>query len=206
MGMATTRTYAGRTADDRRQARRVELIEAAIGLMSEHGVGGLTVRDVASAAGVSPRYIYESFDDLDDLRARTFDHTASEVVSAALDAVTAAAPALAARVEALLTTLLTYADEHPGQASLVLTDSFGDPTLAARRREMSRSFASAFGLFVRLHLPEPISEARLELATTMLVGATAEVVVARLHDGAPAFSPETVTDMRDLFLAMLSAV
>lgn len=201
-----SRTYAGTSADDRQQARRSGLIEAAITLMDEHGVGRLTVRDVAAAAGVSPRYVYESFGGLEDLRGRAFDHTANEVVTLALGAVTSARPTLRDRTEALLTVLLTYADDHPSRVALVLTDAFGDPALSARRHEMSKSFANAFGHFVRLHYTAPVSDARLELATTMLVGATAEVIVARQHDGQRVFTPDLVSDMRDLFLALLSSV
>ncbi len=61
------RPYNGLAADARREQRRSRLVAAAVDLVGDVGVRGLTVGEVARRAGVSKRYFYESFDSLDTL-------------------------------------------------------------------------------------------------------------------------------------------
>lgn len=199
----TSRTYAGSSAEERRGSRRAELIEAAVDLMVEEGVGSLTVRGVAAAAGLSPRYLYESFDGLNALRLAAFDDTLVRVLERSAAAVQAAEPDLPSRVGAILDSLLGFARDHSNRARLILTVALGDPALAARRRAMTRQFAAGFAVFVRAQLPDEVPNDRIALAARMLVGATAEVVVAGLEDGGDALNPGVASAMRDLALDLL---
>lgn len=51
----------------KRTARKAQLVEAALGLIQEHGFDGLRLRDVAEVAGVSTGTIHYYFEDLDGL-------------------------------------------------------------------------------------------------------------------------------------------
>jgi AcrR family transcriptional regulator len=50
---------------ERREATRVEILEAAQALMREHGVAGLSLRDVAQKVGMRPQSLYSYFDSKD---------------------------------------------------------------------------------------------------------------------------------------------
>lgn len=66
MGQAT-RTYRGRSAEERTAERRKQLIEAGLELFGTHGVAATRVDDVCAAAGLTKRYFYESFASLEEL-------------------------------------------------------------------------------------------------------------------------------------------
>ncbi|HEY4455906.1 MAG TPA: TetR/AcrR family transcriptional regulator, partial [Pseudonocardiaceae bacterium] len=85
--MSGERTYGGASAQQRHDERRERLIRAVFDLLATDGTVGLTIRKVAATAGVSPRYVYEDFTDLDDLRCSTFDSAAEEIAGLVLDAV-----------------------------------------------------------------------------------------------------------------------
>lgn len=61
------RDYAGQSAQDRTAARRARLIEAGIRVFGQQGFRSATVRGLCSAAGLTDRYFYESFDNLEAL-------------------------------------------------------------------------------------------------------------------------------------------
>src|SRR5712691_7879839 len=81
-----TRPYRGVAAADRVAARRAALIDAALEVFAADGWAALSARRVSEQAGLTRRYFYESFDDIDDLIAAAFERISSE----ARDAVRAA--------------------------------------------------------------------------------------------------------------------
>src|SRR6266481_4648742 len=68
------RPYAGQLAHERKQARRATLVEAGLELLGTHGVNATTVRAVLQKTGLSQRYFYESFANIDELLIGVFDH------------------------------------------------------------------------------------------------------------------------------------
>ena len=65
--MTVTRRYRGVSAADRTQARRARLTEAFLDVVLEEGALNATVDKVCGAAGLTKRYFYENFNDLDQL-------------------------------------------------------------------------------------------------------------------------------------------
>ena len=93
--MATERTYAGRSAQERRDSRRRALLDAGLELIGTQGWTQTSVRGVYQLAGVSPRFFYESFASLDALAVAVYDEIASEATA---DVIAAASTAEAATV------------------------------------------------------------------------------------------------------------
>src|SRR5688572_6780726 len=89
---APSRPYRGQPAADRRAERREKLLAAGLELLGTEGHGGTTVRGVCREAGLTPRYFYESFEDLDALLLAVFDRIVAEASATVLEAI-AAAPA-----------------------------------------------------------------------------------------------------------------
>jgi AcrR family transcriptional regulator len=87
-----TRPYRGVAAGDRIATRREALIDAALEVFAAEGWAALSARRVSEQAGLTRRYFYESFDDIDGLIAAAFEQISSE----ARDAVRAAVAGRAA--------------------------------------------------------------------------------------------------------------
>jgi AcrR family transcriptional regulator len=97
------RPYRGVAADDRIASRRDALIDAALEVFAAEGWSALSARRVCEQAGLTRRYFYESFDDIDALTAATFQRIAGEVFAAVLAATSdraATVPELARRAVA----------------------------------------------------------------------------------------------------------
>jgi len=73
------RPYRGVAADDRIAARRSALMDAALEVFAADGWAALSARRVCEQAGLTRRYFYESFDDIDALIGAVFDRVADEV-------------------------------------------------------------------------------------------------------------------------------
>jgi AcrR family transcriptional regulator len=71
--MVATRAYRGVPADERREVRRQALIETALDCLHADGLAGVSVRSICARARLTPRYFYESFEDLDQLLVATID-------------------------------------------------------------------------------------------------------------------------------------
>lgn len=61
------RSYRGLKAEERRQLRRQQLLDAGLHVIGSKGYGGSTVKEVCREAGLSERYFYESFASKEDL-------------------------------------------------------------------------------------------------------------------------------------------
>lgn len=65
--------HRGLTADQRRELRRHQLIQAALDAIAEDGVRNLRVRAISGRARLNDRYFYESFRDCQELLLAAFD-------------------------------------------------------------------------------------------------------------------------------------
>lgn len=80
MVTARTRHYGGRSAEERRLARRERLIEAAIRIYGEVGYRNATVKAVCEAAELTERYFYESFASSEALLIAAFDTVSRRLI------------------------------------------------------------------------------------------------------------------------------
>src|SRR4051794_35116389 len=121
--MAATRVYGGMTADARVEARRQRLMDAALELMGTEGWSGTSVRAVCREAGLTPRFFYESFDDLDAVAVAVFDEITVQVTAAILDAVADAPPEPAAQARAAISTFVDQLTEDPRRARVAFAEA-----------------------------------------------------------------------------------
>jgi AcrR family transcriptional regulator len=76
------RPYRGVAADDRVANRREALIDAALEVFAAEGWAALSARRVCEQAGLTRRYFYESFNDVDALVGAAFERITGEVRAA----------------------------------------------------------------------------------------------------------------------------
>lgn len=119
------RRYGGASAVERRSDRRERLIRAAIALYGEQGYRRTTVNAVCRAAGLTPRYFYEAFDNSEALLAATFHEVTDFVAARVAAAAEAAGGTRAERLEALLTAYYDLLREEPATARVFLSEMSG---------------------------------------------------------------------------------
>jgi AcrR family transcriptional regulator len=74
MDYQVTMPFRGISADDRRNDRRVRLVEAAFEIAGTEGADALGVGRVCLEAGLTKRYFYESFASLAEVQSAVVDH------------------------------------------------------------------------------------------------------------------------------------
>src|SRR3954449_12411995 len=139
--MAATRVYGGVSADERLQVRRQRLMDAALELMGTEGWSGTSVRAVCREAGLTPRFFYESFGDLDALAVAVFDEITVHATAAILDAVADAPPEPAAQAHAAIATFVDELTQDPRRARVGFAEALGNEALARRRLQAMRAMA-----------------------------------------------------------------
>ncbi len=127
--------HRGLTAEQRREQRRRQLIEAALDTIAEHGVSNLRVRAISASAGLNDRYFYESFRDCQELLIATFDDQFARALTGIMAAVASSPHELEARARAVLGFAFAFLDEDPRRSRLLIELQTAE-ALAGRRHEV----------------------------------------------------------------------
>ena len=139
---------------------RADLLDAAADLIAEHrSVDRVSLRAVATAAGVSPMAVYNHFDDKADLMVAAVDHCWDEFQRTLTEAYLAADTPFA-RLRAAGGAYVRFALEHPGKYRVL----FSDPADLPER-------------------PEPVGLSAFD----QLVEVVADILIARDDDRDPVF-------------------
>ncbi len=183
MGSVTTeRPYGGQLAHERKQARRAALIEAGLELLGTQGVNATTVRAVFREAGLSQRYFYESFANIDELLVAVFDHVMTSTITQAI----AMLPQADGNVRMVIAALVnafsaTLDDERATRVALV--EAWGSEALMRRRVDMLHFGAISLAAAVKSGADHPPDDGSVELAAFTIVGGLLESMLAWV-DGA----------------------
>lgn len=129
--------------DEHREARRAELVAAAVTAIDTHG-SLASIAEIAASAGVSKPVLYRYFSDKDDLY-RAVGQWGAEQVIERLVPVLVATGSMRERVYAGCDAYLEFLDEHP-QVFLLLVEhrSANDP-LADGKDLIAATFAKLMG-------------------------------------------------------------
>ena len=131
-----TRLWRGKGLAERTAERRQRLFAATLDLIEAHGIGGVTVRGVCAASGLTARYFYESFSDLPDLLLSLYDDLAGTAITAVAGGVTAAMEDVNDPLQSFVTAGMEYMSAHPQACRLLLIHSAGHPEMHRRRRHL----------------------------------------------------------------------
>jgi AcrR family transcriptional regulator len=133
MATAVTRPYRGVNADDRRADRRRRLLEAGLELFGTRGFAATRVRDLCAQAGLTERYFYESFKNLDDLLEAVYDLAMGEVLQRVLSVLDKPGDRRR-RVRRGVTEFLQLLTDDPRLARVVCVEALGAEGRLSRRR------------------------------------------------------------------------
>lgn len=201
MTTPATRTYRGRSADERRDDRRRRLLDAGLDLIGTEGWSATTVRAVCRRARLSARFFYESFDDLDALAVAVFDEVLGEALAEALPAMGEAADAgLEARLRAGVDALVTALTEDPRRARIAFVEALGSVPLMERRMRGMRMIADLLATEIRAAYTVPEDDAFVDLAAVALSGALTELMIVWLGGDLRMSRAQLVDDVVELLL------
>jgi AcrR family transcriptional regulator len=194
--------YAGLTAEARLGARREQLLEAGLDVLGSEGWQGTTVRGVCKRAGLTPRYFYESFEDLDALLLAVFDRIVAEATTAILSAVEAAPDDAHAKSRAAIETFVDHLTEDPRRARVAFVEALGSEQLMRRRLDTLRAFSGLVADQARdFYASPPEADRLVDLTASLLVGGVAELLITWLDGSLEGSRDELVDDLTELFVA-----
>ncbi|WP_320669327.1 TetR/AcrR family transcriptional regulator [Patulibacter defluvii] len=190
--MAGTRSYAGRSAEERQATRRRQLLDAGFALLGEQGWTSTTVRGVCQRAGLTPRFFYESFGSLDALAVAVYDEIVEQATGGLAAAVAAAGDDRAAKATAAITALLDALTEDPRRARIVFVEALGSEALTRRRMATMGELAEIIAGYGRAEYgATPEAESLVRITAALLAGGVAELLLAWL-DGSLGVDRETL--------------
>ncbi|MDO8188967.1 TetR family transcriptional regulator [Conexibacter sp. JD483] len=198
------RPYRGIPADARVAQRRARLLSAALEEIAAGGVAALSVRATCTRAGLTRRYFYESFSDLDALLVAAFDDLHREIADAIVAALAAVQGApFDARARAAIGAGLTIVLETPAKARLLVAAGGEHGALAARRADAVDAFATLVADAIATP-PGPAAPAS-PIAARMVTGGLIETVDAWLRGAVELTEQELVAEAARLASALASA-
>jgi AcrR family transcriptional regulator len=174
--VTTPRAYGGRTLDQRRDARREQLIETGLDCLQDEGLSGISVRSVCARAPLTPRYFYESFANLDELLVALVDHVGDQVLEAGTSSFDATLP-LADRTRNGIVAVYDVIRRDARHASVLLA-SAAHPAMYARQQLRFLEYTEVL-LDQLFETAEPLDRDRLRPMSLFLIGGTVELISAR---------------------------
>lgn len=198
-----TRNFRGETSDERRARRRRALLEAALDQVHAEGLQATSVRSVCARAGLTSRYFYESFPNLEALLSAALLDTADDLLAAGTAAIHRAhgEPAevrLRYGLDAAVGVLLA----DPRRAALMAALGAGDARLQRERRVMVMRVADA----IRTEPGAWEGGAGDPHATALYVaGGLVELTLAFLHGELPISQAQLVEQLAVLTLGAVGA-
>ncbi|RSM58912.1 TetR family transcriptional regulator [Amycolatopsis sp. WAC 01376] len=181
------RSWAGTTLDDRKAARREQLVDAGLDLLGTQGSAGVSVRAVCRHAKLTERYFYESFTDREELVVAVYEHIGEQARQALVDAVSDTAEP-AERAKAAVRAFVELMLDDPRKGRVLLLAPITDPALTTRGIALLPSFAE----LVSGQLSHGDAADR-QMTSIGLVGALSNVFIAYL-DGSLKVSRERLID------------
>ena len=194
-----TAVWRGIPADQRREQRRRQLLDAGFDLLGTGGWDATSVRAVCRASRLSTRYFYESFSDLDELLVAVFDEVVEDTTARIMAAVRAAPRTTRAAGRAAVETGVRLLTDDPRRARVVCIEAPGNEALVRRRLRVRRDDAHLIGALGReLTGVDPGAESLLEATATLLIGGISELLISWLDGRLPHSRDELIDDMADL--------
>lgn len=198
---STPRPYRGISAEDRRSARRRQLLDAGLEIMGTRGVERATMTAICAEAGLTERYFYESFSARDELLLAIVDEIAEQIRTAALAALRDTDGDAAAKARAAVSAFAALLTDDPRRGRAAIIESSVLPALRQRRHELFGDFAAlvvaqARVLFGDSALPSPQDE----ISALLLVGGLGELLTAWLR-GETVAGVEEIVDVATRWFA-----
>ena len=152
------RKYSGEPAEQRIKLRKQKLMNAALQLFAEGGGHALAVKVICERAGLTQRYFYESFLNVDNLLIQVYEEQSTLLETQVIKEIDFSATAQEV-LSATMATLFTLVEKNPNQARIVFPQSMHVrstmiPTLNERHQHTKQLLNHLSRPFLPRDLPE----------------------------------------------------
>jgi len=175
------------------------IYEAAVSVLAEHGVEGMTMDRVAAAADLAKGSLYSYFDDKQDLLQFVHARAIEPILTAVDEMVRAEMPATA-KLEAMLRLVFGQLARHRELFKLLLKDDvrvFLEPSARTAREIAVGQYAAVFRQGINEGRFRPLDPTQL---AEMFVGAMAELWRRSLAAGQPRQTEQVIDALLSTFL------
>lgn len=180
------RSYRGISAQQRREQRREQLLEAGLDLLGTKGWRQTTMTAVCTRAGLTERYFYESFAGRDELLLAVLDRIAVQIRDVGLGALDNTDGGPFTKAKAAISAFVDLLTGDPRIGRVAMLESASSDPLRGRRHELLREFAQLIATQARaLHGPDAQSPPHDQIAGLLLTGGIAELLMAWLAGELP---------------------
>lgn len=179
------RQYRGVSAEKRRAERRGKLLDAGKEMFGTVGYQAATVRQICTTAGLTERYFYESFKNLNELFNTVYDRELDALRIALLAAIAGAPRDIEGMTRAALQRYFSILQDDPQSARILIIEVYGTTHDMQR---LYRRGVSDFAEIIRGIIEDQFdttSDATLDagLLSTAVVGAHIHVAMRWLLGG-----------------------
>jgi AcrR family transcriptional regulator len=196
------RIYGGVNQEQRVASRRAALIASALELLGTEGLTGTSVRAVCASAGLTARYFYESFENLDALLVAVFDEIVAEVAATVVAASVAAPADARAKARAAIAAFVELIGVDPRKARVLFVEARAVEALEQRRFEAMHGMAALVAAQGRAFYGITAPDRLTDMTAMMLVGGLTETLLAWLDGTLHATREQLIADCADLFTVM----
>ena len=194
--------YRGVSAQERVEQRRARLIEATLEVWADPS-RRTTMTAICQEAGLSERYFYESFSDLDDAQRTVLEAVAEQIERETTQAREAAGSEPLARVEATMRSFAELIASDPRRGRVAIIEAGAMPQLRHRRTELLRHFAHLCAEEARRTFEDTQrTENQDEIAGLVFIGGMAELITAWLEDALAVSTEEIVSSASAAFVGL----
>ncbi|WP_246258258.1 TetR/AcrR family transcriptional regulator [Amycolatopsis anabasis] len=174
-----TRTYGGRSAEQRQAERRRQLVDAALQIWGEQGWAAVTMRGVCARAGLIDRYFYESFPDRDALLVAVWDQVRDETLDLLLAAISDKFDQHPiTQLRAAIAAFVHHVEGDPRRARILFGEHAGSAVLEERRRDTLQTATDLLIQAGRPYLKPDLDENALRMSTLIGIGGFVELITA----------------------------
>lgn len=169
------RRWRGQEPADRTAARRRQLLDAGIELMGTVGVTGMSMRAVCRQAGLTERYFYESFPNLDALQVAVLDDVVLGSRDRLLQALTTAPPKPRDVFPYVVAHYTDYVIADPRRGRIMFVQSQATAALSARGNQLITEFTGPIALNIATSdtSRSPADDTDIRLNASAIFGAMA---------------------------------
>jgi AcrR family transcriptional regulator len=199
---APVRRYRGITAAERTAQRRQRLLDAGLEVFGTTGYATSSIRTLSDAAGLNPRYFYESFTGREDLLYHVYLQIVSDIGARAAEAV-AAADTIESKAHAGLRAGWILLTDDRRKARIIALEVVGvSDRIEQLRRDTRHALAD---LTMRGALSVADDDVALDLdpalVSRFLMGGVVETLVDWIHGDVDASNDEVLDHFTRLFTA-----
>ncbi|RXJ74827.1 hypothetical protein CS022_00995 [Veronia nyctiphanis] len=123
-GVKDSRSYAGVSAEQRANERKLKLMAAALEVVGNQGFKNATVRAICKESGLTQRYYYEAFENAEDMLIQLYLHEVRKIYINIQDAINSH-EAAEDKIRIGLRTYLETFKNDPRIANLILSEVLG---------------------------------------------------------------------------------